>query len=80
VLDAFPERVDHAAPGDLALQAVKKLATLRPVLRQTERFGYLWLRRLQESPQFGEINGVLAVVIFGKTKLVTRLVDERFDN
>ena len=65
VLDPVAQHVDHAALGDLALQAGQELAPRRAVLAEVERLCDFRLRRLEEGAELGQIHAVLAIVVLG---------------
>ena len=53
VLDALAQHVHDAALGDLTLQAVQELQSLRTIHSDTERLYGVWLGGVQEGEQLG---------------------------
>ena len=64
MLDSRAQHVDHASLGDFALQAVEELGALGPLVFDAEGGELRRLRGAQEREQLGQVNGMIAVVVF----------------
>src|SRR3990167_7821040 len=71
---AESQDINHAPLGNLTLQAMQKLGAFGCVLTKRKRFKGFGLGYLYKLHQFGKVNSVFSVIVFGITLRITGFI------
>ena len=71
---AEPQDINHTPLGNLTLQAIQKFGAFGCIFTQWKRFKGLGLGYRYKLNQFGKVNGVFAVVVFGIALRITGFI------